>query len=101
MDRWLAEHRKNEAEAERKRRTRLEARLSEAERWIEFIRAAITEQSANRLGLLLHFYRRGPNDDRFDISSRSIVPLGKLTPAFLVACKEDVLYEFEQSRAAA
>src|SRR5262249_14315957 len=69
-------------------------RLEEAEQWLDFLRALLAVPGATRAGLLLHWYRGGPAEERLQIQRRQSVRLDEATPELLMRIDEDVLYEF-------
>jgi hypothetical protein len=48
----------------------------------------------SRVGLLLHWYRSSPENERFIIRQRQAVKMGEISPDLLMTLEEDVLYEF-------
>lgn len=71
-----------------------EQRLAEAQGWIDFLRALLSVEGTSHVGLLLHWYRTGPEEERFAIQRIETMPVGKLTPEWLMRIEEDVLVLF-------
>ena len=94
IDRWLADRevvatRKGLAKAER-------AALPgpDAQRWADLFTTVLTSKAATSIGLLLHWYKRGVENERFDNLKAQSVTKDELSPEFLGRIDEDVLYRF-------
>ena len=91
IDRWLSDSR---ADAQRKHAgalQRLTGPHPEVLRWIEFVSAALNEQRASWIGVLLHWYHRRLDSEAIPIE-RKWLALSEFTEDFLLHAAEDVLY---------
>lgn len=87
------EFERRRAEAEKRKE-----RPHDAQRWCDFIHAALEAGAARSIGILLHFYSGGLDSERIRIGGRRILPASELTARSLSELEEDVLYEFNSSR---
>lgn len=92
--RWLDEKRTERMRDEEATLARVEANHQYATFWVDFLTNALTSGYTPRLTLLLHWYRRGLEDEKFPELPQETVPLSRVTPELLTYLKEDTLYHF-------
>lgn len=94
IDRWIADR---EVVATRKRLAKAEQAAlpgPDAQRWAELFTTVLTSKAATSIGLLLHWYKRGVENERFDNLKAQSLTKDELSPEFLGKIEEDVLYRF-------
>jgi hypothetical protein len=97
IERWLADR---EAVATRKERAKAEQGAvpgADAEQWAEFLRTVLTRKAAISIGLLLHWYKRGVENERFSVLECQSLAKYDLTAEFLARIDEDVFYRFNNA----
>jgi hypothetical protein len=92
--RWLDEKQKAQEKEERKAHQQAEGGKSEASEWVDFLTSVLKSGGANRIGLLLHWYQSGVDNERIKLQSITTLPITEATPELLMAMQEDVLYNF-------
>jgi hypothetical protein len=92
IGRWITECGKGQEKRARDRGQTREERTAEAQGWIDFLQALLSLDETAHVGLLLHWYRSGPADERFTVARTDKVRVGELTPEWLMQIEEDVLY---------
>ena len=61
--------------------------------WIDYINKVFAGTKIEHFGLLLHWYKGGPESERVKLKDRVIIKLKRLTPDTLLKMDEDVIYE--------
>lgn len=87
IERWTGERERSRE----KRGQAQEQRLAEAQGWLDFLRALLSSGGVAHVGLLLHWYRTGPEEERFAIQRTETVRVDEVTPEALMRIEEDVL----------
>lgn len=98
IERWLAERKTDYDRRLEEANARNQVNTATVQNWVDFIRGAIESGSASEIGLLLHWYRHGPENERITIGERRSIHLTELTNEFLTQFEEDVLYMFCRQR---
>lgn len=94
IERWLQDKQNGQARSQDRQR-RVTANSDWAsQQWSKFILASLDEGLATSIGLLLHWYRRGVEDESLKNLTPAWVSASDLTPQFLLNVAEDVLYRF-------
>jgi hypothetical protein len=94
IQRWLDEKQKAQEKEELKAHQQAEGGKPEASRWVDFLTSVLKSGGANRIGLLLHWYQSGVDNERVKLQSITTLPITEATPELLMAMQEDVLYNF-------
>jgi hypothetical protein len=94
IQRWLAEKEQVKEKTEREDEAQAEIASAEATRWTRFISDLLQLGHIPRIGLLLHLYGGGIESERIRNLKKEEIKLADLTPRFIMAMEEDVLYEF-------
>ncbi|CAN7369772.1 hypothetical protein LJR143_002008 [Pseudoxanthomonas sp. LjRoot143] len=89
--RAIAQKREQAEAADGVRRRRADDELT---RWLAFVDAVLTPGHVRELGLLLHFYGGGPEDEEVTIRQRRRVGRSEDRAALLHGMEQDVLYLF-------
>jgi hypothetical protein len=94
IERWVAERERAGEKRARDRGQAQEQRMAEAQGWIDFLRALLSTKGVAHVGLLLHWYRSAPEDERFAIQWTEKIRVDEATAEGLMRIEEDVLYLF-------
>lgn len=92
--RWLGQKGQTREKHVREDEARAGSNTPVAQYWVDFIRAVLDSKCTDGVGLLLHFYRAGVEDERVKILRKERVRAGELTPRLLMEMEYDVIYEF-------
>lgn len=92
--RWLEQKEQAKEKRERVYEGRAESDAPAGQYWVDFISEVLDSGCAERVGILLHFYRTDVEGERVKISRNERVKLGELTPRLLLEMEYDVVYEF-------
>lgn len=98
IERWLAERK---TDYDRKRDEAIATNRDSpfgVQNWVDFIRQTIESGAASSIGLLLHWYSRGLEDERISIKRRDSFHISELTNERLLQVEEDVIYLFCRHR---
>lgn len=94
IERWLQDKQNGRARSQERQRQVSANSDWASQHWSKFILASLDEGLATWIGLLLHWYRRGVEDENLQNLKPAWVSRSDLTPSFLLNVEEDVLYRF-------
>ena len=89
VQRWIAEQQAKAPQIDA-------SELSNAEKWVAFIRDALLQPAVAEFGLLLHWYKGSPGTERINLRASETVMLADLSPELLLNIEEDLLYRFRR-----
>ena len=92
--RWLEQKGQTREKHAREDEARARSNTPVAQYWVDFISAVLNSKCTGRVGILLHFYHMGVEDERIKILGSERVKLEQLTPRLLMEMEYDVIYEF-------
>ena len=92
--RWLEQKEQTKEKHAREDEARAGSSTPVAQYWVDFISEVLGSKCTDRVGILLHFYRMGVEDERVKILDKERVKIEKLTPRLLLEMEYDVVYEF-------
>lgn len=92
--RWLEQKERTKEKHVREDEARAESNTPVPRYWVDFISAVLNSKCTDRVGILLHFYQMGVEDERVKILGHERVKLEELTPRLLMEMEYDVVYEF-------
>lgn len=64
--------------------------------WSALIREALASPRTAYIGLLVHNYRGGINDEEIVLQDRQVIRMGKLSDATLASMRNDAIHEFRR-----
>lgn len=95
LARWLADRARTQEKRARHAGDVGRERRHEAREWLAFLHDALAS-GLPYLGLLLHFYRLTPSNERIQFERSESIPVANLTEGALMRLEEDVLYLFHR-----
>ena len=94
INRWLEQKEQTKEKHLREDEALAKGSTLELDQWVRLITDVLTSGYARRIGLLLHMYHGGIENERIGILRRDKVKLADLTTELLIRIEEDVVYEF-------
>ena len=94
IQRWVEQKEQTKERHQREDEFLAQGGSPELDGWVAFLNAVLKFGQARRIGLLLHWYRRGIRSERINIKGREKLTLSEVTAERLMKMKEDVVYEF-------
>jgi len=96
IKRWVKEKKKSLKKNEIEMQHYKQDRLAEAQEWVDFLKEVVGHKEFSRFGLLLHWYRGGPESEKIQIKDIDVISSQNLAPEVLINIREDILYQFEK-----
>jgi hypothetical protein len=94
IKRWLTEKETAHEKANAKSQRESGSEDSTVVSWVEFLTVALASGHTDRIGILLHWYQGSLTSERITLKNIVSLPIGKLTPEYLLKIEEDSLYTF-------
>ena len=93
IQRWVADREKSIEKARSQFDSLANGKPSSADGWLRYFHGIFSDGSIRHMGLLLHWYRRGPETERIKIKKREVIRMGDLSSQILLSIDEDVIYD--------
>lgn len=93
IQRWIADREKNAEKAKIKYDNLTNGKHSDVENWLQYLHKVFSDPQISHLGLLLHWYSGGLEDERIAIKQRKRIEVNDLTAKILLTMEEDVIYD--------
>jgi hypothetical protein len=94
IERWIEDKRKKQHKLLQANEHYRKAVRPNAEEWTSFLRGVVTHAAIGQFGLILHFYKTGPEEEKISLKGQQTVPIDTVSPEFLMGIEEDILYTF-------
>jgi hypothetical protein len=96
IQRWIEEKEKASDKKESRNELYRQSQEPRAEEWVKFLKDAVANPAVGEFGLLLHFYKTGPERETIELKRQETTSVHTLSPDFLMTIDEDVLYVFRK-----
>jgi hypothetical protein len=93
IQRWIADRDKNAEKTKIKYDNLANGKHSDVENWRQYFQKVFSDPQIGHLGLLLHWYSNGLEDERITIKQRKRIQVNDLTVEVLLTMEEDVIYD--------
>jgi hypothetical protein len=93
IKRWIADREKSIEKDRAKYDNLANGKHSDIQNWMMYFNKAVPDNQVNHIGLLLHWYKRGLENERIKIKERKIIKMSDLTEDNLLKMEEDVVYD--------
>jgi hypothetical protein len=94
--RWVADREKNIEKAKNQFENLTQGKYSDIENWLMYINGTLSDGAFSHIGLILHWYEHGPENEKVMIKERKFIKIGDLTAQLLLNINEDVIYDITQ-----
>lgn len=96
IQRWIEEKEKASDKNEARNEVYRQSQEPRAEDWAKFVKDAVTNPKVGEFGLLLHFYKTGPERETLELKRQEKISVRDVSSDFLMTIDEDVLYLFHE-----